>query len=56
MNKNTILAVMSTAKLNGMTESGAPEKYPEPRQSRGPELRERRVATFWGDDDANQSE
>lgn len=32
---------------NGMTESGAPEKYPEPRRSRGPELRERRVATFW---------
>ena len=33
---------------NGMTESGAPEKYPEPRRSRGPELRERRVAPFWG--------
>ena len=56
MNKDSILAGMSTAKPHGIPESGAPEKYPEPRQRRGPELRERRVATFWGGDDALESE
>ena len=44
--KNTTLGVPSTAQPNGGAESGAPEKYPEPRS--GPEVRGRRVATFWG--------
>ena len=44
--KNSILGVPSTAQPNGGAESGAPEKYPEPRS--GPEARGRRVATFWG--------
>lgn len=51
--KSTFLEVMSTAKPHGMTESGDPEKYPEPRS--GPELRERRVATFWGNENGGDN-
>ena len=42
------LAGTSTAKPHGMPESGVPEKYPKLLRSKRPELRERRVATFWG--------
>ena len=35
---------------HGLTESGAPEKYPKAQRLMplGPELRERRVGIFWG--------